>query len=127
MGSSTYEWLLNHEEKWSYSIPTWVFTHRNLPVPEGADIRFVKGGVRESFSDIKNSAAGRDVWVMGGGDLAMQFAHDGLLDEMWVQIAPVLLGSGRPLATSKHQLELIEVVRNHDFACLRYSFQHNSK
>ena len=54
MGSSTYEWLLNHEifpegkepKPWFYSQPTWVFTSRTLRTVEGADIRFVKGDVR---------------------------------------------------------------------------------
>ena len=57
---------------------------------------------------------------MGGGDLASQFADAGLLDEVWVQVAPVTLGSGKPLFTRALQLELLDVVRNRDFVCTRY-------
>jgi len=120
MGASTYEWLLRNQESWEYSQPAWVFTHRELQVPEGADVRFVKGDPAEVFERIAASAEGKDVWVMGGGDLAGQFADAGLLDEVWVQFAPVTLGAGHPLFTRPLQLDLQDVVRNRDFVCTRY-------
>jgi dihydrofolate reductase len=61
------------------------------------------------------------VWVVGGGDLAGQFAAEGLLDEVWVSMAPVTLGGGAPLLPRHVELELMEVARNRDFACLRYA------
>lgn len=120
MGSSTYAWLLRNQETWEYEQPTWVFTHRELPIPDGADVRFVQGPPTDHFATIAASAGGKDIWVMGGGDLAGQFAEAGLLDEVWVQFAPVMLGSGQPLFTRSVQLDLIDVVRNRDFACTRY-------
>lgn len=120
MGASTYEWLLRQQDTWEYSQPTWVFSHRTLPVPDGADVRPARGRPREVFDAIAESVGGRDIWVVGGGDLAGQFAEDGLLDEVWVQFAPVMLGQGRPLFTRRLQLELIEVVRNRDFVCTHY-------
>lgn len=120
MGASTYEWLLQSQEAWAYTQPTWVFTHRDLPLPEGADVRFVQGNPAESFEAINRSAEDKDVWVMGGGDLAGQFASAGLLDEVWVQFAPVTLGSGHPLFTHPLQLDLVDVVRNRDFVCTHY-------
>ncbi len=120
MGSSTYEWLLRNQETWEYTQPAWVFTHRELPIPEGADVRFVQGNPSNIFERIEASAEGKDVWVMGGGDLAGQFADAGLLDEVWVQFTPVMLGAGHPLFTRPLQLDLIDVVRNRDFACTHY-------
>lgn len=120
MGASTYEWLLENQEAWEYTRPAWVFTHRELRVPDGADVRFSQGPPSQVIDDIAASADGNDVWVVGGGDLAGQFAEAGLLDEVWVQFAPVMLGSGRPLFTRAMQLDLIDVVRNRDFACTRY-------
>jgi dihydrofolate reductase len=67
------------------------------------------------------AAAGKDLWIVGGGDLAGQFADAGLLDEVWVQYAPVALGSGAPLLPRRLELRLEEVARNADFACARYS------
>ena len=42
------------------------------------------------------AAGDRDVWVVGGGHLATQFAADGLLDELILTVVPVVLGSGLP-------------------------------
>ncbi len=43
------------------------------------------------------AAAGKNVWIVGGGDLAGQFYDAGLLDGMFVQIGSVTLGAGKPL------------------------------
>lgn len=105
-GSSTYEWVVRHEdlianpERWpAYygTRPTFVFTSRNLPQIEGADVRFAKGDVRETWPQIRDAAGDRDVWVVGGGDLAGQFADAGLLNEIRVSVAPAVLPSGKPL------------------------------
>lgn len=120
MGASTYEWLLNNQEEWGYEQPVWVFTHRELPIPEGADVRLVQGAVAEAHAEAVAAAQGKDIWVVGGGDLAGQFADTGLLDEVWVQFAPVTLGAGQPLLPRNLQLEVIDHARNRDFICIRY-------
>ena len=105
MGSTTYEWILNHQIKegadrpqaWSYQQPTWVFTSRVLPAVEGADVRFVKGDVRPVHQEMVAAAGDKNLWLMGGGDLVGQFHDQGLLDEVIVSIASVTLGSGAPL------------------------------
>jgi dihydrofolate reductase len=76
MSRSTYQWLLQHQDGWKYSQPTWIFTHQQLQKAEGADIRYVSDAVDESFAEIQASAQGKDIWVMGGGDLAGQFAFE---------------------------------------------------
>lgn len=120
MGSSTYEWLIRNQEGWEYEQPTWVFTHRALRARDGADVRFVQGDVQGVFPELEASAAGKDIWVVGGGGVAGQFADAGLLDEVWVQFAPVTLGSGQPLLPRALQLELLDVARNRGFVCARY-------
>lgn len=105
MGVSTYEWLLRElvrpstgpAQPWPYTQPVWVFTSRTLPVVEGADIRFVQGDVRPVHRDMVAAAQGRNVWIMGGVELAGQFLDAGLLDEVIVQVMPVVLGAGLPL------------------------------
>lgn len=105
MGASTYEWILNHNvlpeggeaRPWPYQQPSWVFTHRELRKVPGADIRFVRGDVRPVHSEMAEIATGKNIWVVGGGDLAGQFADHGLLDEMIITIASVTLGAGAPL------------------------------
>jgi dihydrofolate reductase len=129
MGSTTYEWILDHEFagkdpsewKWPYEIPCWVFTHRELQVVPNARIELVRGDVVPVHSAMVEAAGGRNVWVVGGGDLAGQFADAGLLDEILLTIAPVTLGAGAPLLPRRIELRLEEAGRNGDFACARYS------
>lgn len=105
MGSATYEWMLRNSEKvaseigspWPYTQPTWVFTSRALPGIDGVDIRFVKGDVREVYVDMVTAAGSKNIWVVGGGDLAGQFYDAGLLDELIIQIGSATLGKGKPL------------------------------
>ncbi|AXL11932.1 dihydrofolate reductase [Microbacterium foliorum] len=121
MGASTFEWVMRHERgRWGYTQPTWVFTHRDLDLPPGADIRVVQGDVADVHPDMLAAAGGEDLWIVGGGDLAGQFADAGLLDEVWVQYAPVTLGSGAPLLPRALDLELLDVARNRAFLCGRY-------
>lgn len=108
MGSSTYEWILKHDtfadaekpKPWMYEQPAWVFTSRSLKTIPNADIRFVKGDVRPVFKQMQEVAAGKNIWVVGGGHLAAQFHEHGLLDEMIITIAPVILADGFPLFTT---------------------------
>jgi dihydrofolate reductase len=121
MGSSTYGWLLRHEGgAWPYEVPAWVMTTRDLPKVDG-DLRFARGDVRAVHQEMTAAAGGRDLWIVGGGDLAGQFADAGLLDEVIVSIAPVTLGAGAPLLPRVLDLHLEELARNRAFACARYS------
>lgn len=129
MGATTYEWVFDHEFrdkdpagwKWPYEIPCWVFTHRNLPVVPGADVRFTSAPVPDVHRELVEAAGGRDVWIVGGGDLAGQFADAGLLDEVLVTVAPVTLGGGAPLLPRRLELRLEEAARNGDFVAARYA------
>jgi dihydrofolate reductase len=129
MGSTTYEWILDHEFagkdpsewKWPYDIPCWVFTHRQLQGVPDARIEFTSADVASVHAEMVAAAGGRNVWLVGGGDLVGQFADVGLLDEILVTIAPVTLGAGAPLLPRRLELRLEEAGRNGDFACARYS------
>jgi dihydrofolate reductase len=132
MGSTTYEWILRHHvwseagtpQPWPYQQPVWVFTSRSLPGVDGADIRFVRGDVRPVHQQMSEAAGGKNIWLVGGGDLAGQFYDRGLLDELIVQVTPVMLGSGAPLlprAITTPPLRLVSVEALGDaFAELRY-------
>jgi dihydrofolate reductase len=129
MGSTTYEWILEHEFadkdpadwKWPYELPCWVFTHRQLTVVPEAEIEFTSDDIAVVHEEMVRAAGGRNVWIVGGGDLAGQFADAGLLDEVIVHIAPVTLGDGAPLLPRRLELRLEALARNRDFAAARYS------
>ena len=129
MGSTTYEWILDHEFKdqdpsewkWPYEIPCWVFTHRDLQVVPDAKIEFTSADVATVHADMVRAAGDRNVWIVGGGDLAGQFADAGVLDEVIVYIAPVTLGAGAPLLPRRLELKLAELGRNGDFVAARFT------
>jgi dihydrofolate reductase len=105
MGTTTYLWaherhFSEHPEQWREFYgdrPAWVFTHQDLPGIPGVDLHFVSGEVSAVYDDLVAAARGKDIWVVGGGDLVGQFDDAGLLDEINLGMAPVTLGAGRPL------------------------------
>jgi dihydrofolate reductase len=103
MGSATYKFILEHEGKgdtWPYGgKPVWVLTSRELPrhsAPD-ADIRFANAEIDSLYEEMLATAGADHLWVVGGGNVASQFADRGLLDEVLVTVVPVVLGSGKPL------------------------------
>jgi dihydrofolate reductase len=99
-GSVTYEWVLDHIDEWPYAgKPCWVLSSRDLPEPEGegVDVRIVSGEVPDLIDQMLDSAGERDLWIVGGGNIASQFADHGLIDRVEVTVVPVVLGEGKPL------------------------------
>ncbi|MCO8245327.1 dihydrofolate reductase family protein [Haladaptatus sp. AB643] len=133
MGSTTYEWIIEHEsiledpEKWPYEVPAWVFSSRELPEIDGADIHFVQGDIVPVHAEMVKAADGKNVWLVGGGDLVCQFHDHGLLDEIILSVAPVTLASGAPLLPRRittPPLKLASVQKYGDvFAMLTYEVQ----
>jgi dihydrofolate reductase len=103
MGGETYAWLMEHEPgKWPYTgTPSYVFTHHEYRAPDGADITFVRGDIQEFVTDFRRAAHDMNIWVVGGGNLAAQFADAGLLDDIILSVIPVVLGSGKRLLPMK--------------------------
>lgn len=130
MGASTYQWMLDHATRvaesvgapWPYEQPTWVFSHRALPLVAVADIRLVRGDVRPVHAEMRRAAGERNIWIVGGGDLAGQFYDAHLLDEIRVQVGSVTLGRGKPLFPRRaNGLRLMSVRQvGSGFAELRY-------
>jgi dihydrofolate reductase len=134
MGSTTYEWIIDYEFagkdpaewKWPYDIPCWVFTRRQLPVVPNSRVEFTSADIATVHEEMLRAAGGRNVWIVGGGDLAGQFADAGLLDEVIVSIAPVTLGGGAPLLPRRIELRLDELGRNGDFVSAKFSIVRTS-
>lgn len=112
MGAETYAWLRSEQpETWDYGpLPCLVLTHQDLEPPPGSGVRFVRGDVQPILDQAAELAKDRNIWVVGGGNTAAQFAEAGLLDELWITYMPVALGSGRrllPVAVPTATMSLI--------------------
>jgi dihydrofolate reductase len=122
LGSTTYEWILDHESgKWPHDLPSWVFTHRRLRAVPDARVEFTSADVAAVYEEMLEVAGDRNIWIVGGGDLAGQFADAGLLDEVLVTVAPVTLGGGAPLLPRRVELRLDDLAPNGDFVCATFS------
>lgn len=121
MGSATYEWIVvNQPGDWMYEQPSWVLTKRPDIVVAGHPVRTFSGDVAELYPAVVEAAGDRDVWLVGGGVVAAQFAAAGLIDEMVVTYAPCTLGAGAQVLPVRSEWTLAEVDRNADFVCARW-------
>ena len=135
MGSTTFQFLTDQmkagksesERTWPYRQPTWVFTSRTLEVPKNQNITLFQGDVGSIHKQMKAASQGKNIWIMGGGELAGQFQDAGLLDDLIIQIGSAVLGSGKPTLPRKIQFPDIKLTSVESFgpgmAELRYSVQ----
>lgn len=83
-----------------YHVPVFILTHHARPPVEmegGTTFHFVTGGVQDALDRARKAANGMDVRVGGGANTIQQYLRAGLIDEMHVAIAPILLGRGERL------------------------------
>lgn len=128
MGANTYRWVHRElhdadgaeREPWPYRQPSWVFSHHDLLPWPGADVRPTSDPVEVVHAEMAAVAGDGVIWVVGGGELAGQFLDHGLLDEVVVNIAPVTLGSGKPLLPRRTELRLEQTVPSGEFVAARF-------
>jgi len=83
-----------------YHVPVFVLTHHARPALEmegNTTFHFVTGGIHEALDRAREAAAGKDVRIGGGPATIRQYLREGLIDELHLAIAPVLLGRGEAL------------------------------
>ena len=95
-GRGTYEAARHWGDENPWGLPFFIVTHRPEEEPEGAAFTFVSG-VEEAVARAEEAAGGKDVNVMGGADVIRQALEAGLVDELTIIIAPVVLGGGKRL------------------------------
>lgn len=122
LGANSFQWLVSEFGadgfEWPYSQPSWVVTHRELDLPPG--VQSFAGSVADLHPLLVTAADDRDVWVLGGGDLAGQFADAGLLDKVWLHVCPVTLGAGQPLLPRRLRLHRERIERDGQFTAMLF-------
>ena len=110
-GRWTYEAARHWGGESPWGLPLFIVTHRPEEQPPGDAFVFVSG-VKEAIDRATEAAAGKDVHVMGGADVIRQALDQGLVDELTLIVAPVVLGGGKRLFegfTTSLELEHIGV------------------
>ena len=83
-----------------YHVPVFVLTHYPRPpiqMEGNTTFHFVTGGIHDALDRAREAANGMDVRVGGGANVIQQYLRAGLIDEMHLAIAPILLGRGERL------------------------------
>ncbi len=100
-----------------YHMPVYVITHHPrapLEMQGGTTFHFVTDGIEAALDRATEAADGKDVWLTGGASVTRQFLRAGLLDEIEISLAPVILGDGERLFVdldgSRIELEQVRAV-----------------
>jgi dihydrofolate reductase len=93
-------WTYEAADHWGgenpWDMPLFIVTHRPEEEPDGAGFTFVSG-VEEAVARAKEAAGDKDVHIMGGADVIRQALEAGLVEELTIIVAPVVLGGGKRL------------------------------
>jgi dihydrofolate reductase len=95
-GRFTYEAARHWGGENPWGLPVFIVTHRPEEEPEGGAFTFVSG-VEAAVERARGAAGSKDVHVMGGADVIRQALEAGLIDELSIIVAPVVLGGGKRL------------------------------
>ena len=116
-GRGTYEAARHWGDQNPWEMPLFIVTHRPEEEPEGGDFAFVSG-VEAAVARAREAAGDKDVHVMGGAETIRQALEAGLVDELSIIVAPVVLGAGKRLFEGFSQsLDLEQLgVRQSQFA-----------
>ena len=110
-----------------FHYPVFVLTHhprQPLEMEGGTTFHFVTDGIEPALEKARETAGGKDVLLSGGAEVVNEYLAAGLLDELQLSVAPVLLGDGArlfdDLGDAKVQLEQVRVVEAPGVAHLAY-------
>jgi len=122
IGGRAYRELLNMDVIWPYQEQmTYVVSHHNWG--DENKVRFITDNIVENISVLRNEP-GKDILLVGGGELISMLLAADLIDEMWITYIPVILGKGIPLfpeQTKESKWELVEnTVHKSDILTVKY-------
>jgi dihydrofolate reductase len=129
LGRKTYEVSLRLGAKFDSKNPTIVFSRHAPPADAPPGVEFVNGAITPFVSRLREQP-GKDIWLMGGGELIASFLDEQAIDEFVVSVVPVFIGDGIPLIARRHRrvpLDLRSVERFEDGVVqLHYRVQNHS-
>jgi dihydrofolate reductase len=109
-----------------FHVPVFVLTHepRDVLVKSDTTFTFVTDGIESALEQARAAAGDKNVSIGGGANVAQQYLKAGLLDEMQIHIAPLLLGGGirlfDQLGDAKIELEKTRVIDSPQVTHLRF-------
>lgn len=122
MGRKTYDWIKEKEkDNFPYKNKKCYVYTKTLK-GRNQDVEFISGNVLDFVKTLKETN-GKNIWIVGGGELLFFFIKEGLVDEYFITIAPTLIGKGIPLFKqfdNTIELKLLGIKRYNQFVELHY-------
>ena len=129
LGRKTYEWSLRLWAKFDSKSRVIVFSRNPPPAGAPSGVEFTNGAISPFVNRLREQP-GKDIWLMGGGELIASFLDEQAIDEFVVSVSLVFIGDGIPLIARRHRhtpLDLQAVERFEDGVVqLRYRVQNHS-
>ncbi|MGV3489181.1 MAG: dihydrofolate reductase family protein [Tuberibacillus sp.] len=130
LGRRTYDWILGHEKgNFPYKNKECYVFSRSETQHDNESVQFYNGSLTELIRHLK-SQDGKNIWLVGGGDLILSFIKENLIDECRITIAPSIIGNGIPLFKEgdyELELSLKGMDRYNQFVELQYDVIHKRK
>ena len=108
LGRKTYEASLRMGARFDLNSRYIVFSHHAPPADAPSGVEFVKGAIGPFVSRLREQP-GKDIWLMGGGELIASFLDEHAIDEFVISVVPVFIGDGIPLIARCHRHVLLEL------------------
>jgi dihydrofolate reductase len=102
LGRKTYELSLRMGVKFDSKTRYYVFSRQPPPASVPPGVEFIAGGIG-SFAKRLRDQRGKNIWMMGGGEIIASFLDEGAIDEFIISVVPVFIGEGIPLIAPHHR------------------------
>ena len=129
LGRKTFDRSLQMGARFSASAVHYVFSRRPPPASVPAGVHFVTESIA-AFAERLRTQAGKNVWMMGGGEIIASFLDEGAIDEFIITVVPTFIGEGIPLLAPRHREVALRLLGVQQFADdvvqLHYEVQRSS-
>jgi dihydrofolate reductase len=129
LGRKTFDRSLQMGARFSAGAVHYVFSRRPPSAPRPAGVHFVSESIR-TFAEGLRKEAGKNVWMMGGGDIIGSFLDEDAIDEFIITVIPTFIGEGIPLLAPRHRAVALRLLGVQQFldgvVQLHYEVQRSS-
>ena len=128
LGRKTFDLSVKMGANFSADDVHYVFSRRPSPASVPAGVQFVTDSIR-SFAERLRKQTGKNIWMMGGGEIIGSFLDEDAIDEFIINVVPMFIGEGIPLIAPRHREVPLRLLSLHQFpdgvVQLHYDVQHS--
>jgi dihydrofolate reductase len=115
LGRKTYEVSVGMGAKFDSGSRSLVFSRHSSPANAQAGVEFVSEAIGPFMRRLRERP-GKDIWLMGGGELIASFLDEQAIDEFIISVVPVFIGEGIPLIARRHRYVPLELLSSERFS-----------